>query len=97
MLGHRDAECHRTWATSFRLEPTLHHRLQAAATERGVTLTWLVNKLLGESLERLIPVDQLWLTQKSKDPAAAGSATPTDYDDSGWETLRHDIGDDDGR
>jgi histidine triad (HIT) family protein len=26
----------------------------------------------------------------------AGSATPTDYDDNGWETLRHDIGDDDG-
>jgi hypothetical protein len=25
----------------------------------------------------------------------AGSATPTDYDDNGWETLRHDIGDDD--
>jgi hypothetical protein len=27
--------------------------------------------------------------------AVAGSATPTDYDDNGWETLRHDIGDDD--
>jgi hypothetical protein len=23
--------------------------------------------------------------------AVAGSATPTDYDDNGWETLRHDI------
>lgn len=50
----------------FRFPPDLHQRLTAAADERGVSMNWLVGKLLDEALDRLLPVGEFSLTRPDK-------------------------------
>lgn len=45
-------------ATALRFDPDLHERLRAEAERRGVSLNWLVNRLLKEALEALAPIEQ---------------------------------------
>lgn len=49
---------------SIRFEPALYQRIKDAASERGVSVNWLVEKLLAESLDRLIPVNEFSITRK---------------------------------
>lgn len=49
--------------TMLRLPRDLHARMSEAADERGVALNWLAVRLLNESMDRLIPVDELVLTR----------------------------------
>ncbi len=41
----------------------VHERLEVEADARGVSMSWLANKLLTESLELLIPAAELKLTR----------------------------------
>lgn len=65
-------------ATAFRLSQELHERLTAEAAARGVTLNWLVNKLLDEAVEYLKPAEEMRLTRRPSDTNGAHSqeATP---------------------
>jgi hypothetical protein len=49
--------------TPIRVQTPLYARLTAEATARGVSPTWLVNKLLSESLDRLAPAEAFSLTR----------------------------------
>jgi hypothetical protein len=51
-------------ATAFRLSQELHERLTTEASARGVTLNWLVNKLLDEAVEYLKPAEEMRLTRR---------------------------------
>lgn len=48
---------------SMRLPVELHRRLADEAAARDVPTNYLVTRLLEESLERLIPVEELTLTR----------------------------------
>lgn len=51
-------------STAIRFPPELHARLVEEAGARGVPLNWLVCRLLTESLERLVPADEMRLTKR---------------------------------
>lgn len=51
--------------TQFRLPAELLEALDAAARERSVSRNWLVERLLVEAVDRLIPVDEIPLTRRS--------------------------------
>lgn len=51
-------------ATAIRFPPELHERLTAAASERGLSLNYLVVKAVEEFLEHLIPAGELRLTRR---------------------------------
>ena len=53
----------RTSATAVRFTPELHARLTTAATERDLSINWLVNRAVEEFLDHLIPVAELRLTR----------------------------------
>lgn len=57
------AEARRT-STAIRFPPELHARLAEEADARDVPLNWLVCKLLTESLECLVPADEMRLTKR---------------------------------
>lgn len=63
-------------AAGFRLDPELHDRLKAAAAARGLTLNTLVNTLLAESVEWLIPAAELRLTRRPAVDALSRAAGP---------------------
>lgn len=48
---------------NVKLRPDLLERLIDAACERDVTVTWLVDRLLREAMERLVPADEFRLTR----------------------------------
>ena len=50
-------------ATAIRLPDALHERLLVAATERDVSLNFLVTKAVEQFLDRLIPVDEMRWTR----------------------------------
>lgn len=50
-------------ARQVRLDPDVDARLEEAAAERMVSASWLVNRLVRDGLERLVPVDELRLTR----------------------------------
>lgn len=52
-----------TRSCNWRLDPDLVDRLEAAATERVVSVRWIVERLLGEGLDSLIPVEEFSLTR----------------------------------
>lgn len=47
-------------STALRLTPEVHQRLIEEAEARGVSLNWLVDRLLAEAVERLVPVEEGW-------------------------------------
>jgi len=47
----------------LRLRPDLRERLVREAEARGVQPGWLANKLIEESLDRLLPPEQFRLTR----------------------------------
>lgn len=49
--------------TSLRIERELLANVDAAAAERGVSRTYLINRLVAEGLGRLIPADEIALTK----------------------------------
>jgi hypothetical protein len=51
--------------TSLRLAPDVLDRLQTAADERGIGRNLLIEWLLADGLDRLIPVDELVLTRST--------------------------------
>ena len=64
----------RRTATAIRLKPELHERLTVAASERDVSINFLVNRAVGEFLDRLIPVDEMIWTRPypQRDEAQTG-------------------------
>jgi len=48
---------------TVRVPKDLHARLQAAAGERIVSMTWLTERALEDFLSRLIPASELKLTR----------------------------------
>lgn len=50
-------------STGVRFDPDVHERLVAAAEDRSVTINWLVNRLVREGLDRLIPVEEIRWTK----------------------------------
>jgi len=56
--------------TGCRFDPDLHAALQVAASDREVSFNWIVNRLCREGLERLIPVDEMRLTQSPTERAS---------------------------
>jgi len=48
---------------TVRVPKDLHARLQAAAGERIVSMTWLTERALEDFLDRLIPASELKLTR----------------------------------
>lgn len=48
----------------IRVANATHDRLVIAATERGVSVQWLVNRLLDEALDNLVPADELTLVRR---------------------------------
>lgn len=64
-------------STGWRTTPALKQRLQEAADARGVGVNWLVERLLEESLERLVPVGELRLTRPPGDPGPIGTTAGT--------------------
>jgi predicted HicB family RNase H-like nuclease len=51
--------------TAVRLPESLHARLQAAATERDVSVNLLVTKAIAEFLEQLAPLDEVLATGRA--------------------------------
>ena len=49
--------------TAVRFDPELHARLTQAATERDVSVNWLLNKAIEHYLDRLIPVEEIKFTK----------------------------------
>jgi hypothetical protein len=49
--------------TAIRLPDALHERLSVAATERDVSLNFLVTKAVEQFLDRLIPIDEMRWTR----------------------------------
>ena len=49
--------------TNLRLPADLHERLVAAASDRDLSVNWLVNRAIAEYLDRLIPVEELKWTR----------------------------------
>ncbi len=47
--------------TAIRFHPEVHERLHAEADAREVSLNWLVNRIISEGLERLVPLDEIRL------------------------------------
>lgn len=50
-------------STSIRFDRNLHERLLAAATEREISVNWLVNRAVADFLERLLPPDEIRWTR----------------------------------
>jgi len=50
-------------STALRLPVDLHDRIKAAAADRDVSTNWLMERLLADGVDRLIPVDELVLTR----------------------------------
>jgi len=48
---------------SIRLDPDLLARLEEAATERGLSRNVLIERALGDFMDRLIPLDKVQLTR----------------------------------
>jgi predicted transcriptional regulator len=48
---------------TIRMPDEVHRRLEAAAAERYVSVSWLATKAIVELLDRLIPVDEVRLTR----------------------------------
>lgn len=46
------------------IDPELHAQLEQAAKERGVSIVWIVNKLLREILPDLKPADEFSLVRR---------------------------------
>jgi hypothetical protein len=59
----RPREYDKRVTTAIRFEPMLHEILRETADDLGVSVNWLVTRLVTEGLERLIPVDEMRLTQ----------------------------------
>jgi predicted transcriptional regulator len=60
------ADKHSRATVSLRLAPDLLRRLDAAAEERDVGRNWLIGRLLEEGLERLVPVDELFVRRPAR-------------------------------
>lgn len=54
---------------TVKVPDALHERLTTEAEARGVSLHWLIARLLGESVERLKPADTFTLTNSTPKPA----------------------------
>lgn len=52
---------------NVRIPVGLHERIEAAASERGMTMAWFVARLLDESLDRLIPADEIRLARPASE------------------------------
>jgi predicted HicB family RNase H-like nuclease len=52
--------------TALRLPKSLHAQLEQAATERDVSMNWLVLRALEDFLPRLIPVNEIQWTRKEQ-------------------------------
>jgi hypothetical protein len=48
---------------TLHVRPDVATRLQAAAQDRGLSITWMANKLLAEGLDELRPADEFRLTR----------------------------------
>lgn len=58
--------------TQLRFNPDLHARLTFAAEERGLALNFLVERLLTEALDDLIPASEFRLTKRPTVPQTGG-------------------------
>jgi len=56
---------HKNKAIIIRLPDEKGERLRNEAAARGVTVTWMANKLLDEALDHLRPVEDSFLTKWS--------------------------------
>jgi predicted DNA-binding protein len=54
---------HKHKAIIIRLPDDRGERLRAEAAARGVTVTWMANKLIEEALDHLRPVTESFLTR----------------------------------
>ena len=54
---------HKQKAIIVRVPDELGDKLREEAEARGVTVTWMANRLLTEALSRLIPADEFSLTR----------------------------------
>ena len=52
-----------TVGTGIRLPKDTHERLAAAAADRRLSVNWLVNRAIEDYLARLLPADEMKLTQ----------------------------------
>lgn len=53
--------------TQVRFDADLHERLDTEAKARMVSVSWLVNRLVRESLDRLVPVEEYRLTRPAQE------------------------------
>lgn len=56
--------------TAVRFDADLHARVMAEAEARDVSMNWIINRLVREGLERMVPLTELRLTG----PAPQGDA-----------------------
>lgn len=49
--------------TCIRFDRDVHDRLVIEAETRMVSITWIVNQLVREGLERIVPADEFVLTR----------------------------------
>lgn len=49
--------------TTIRFEPEVYERLQTEATERMFTINWLVNRLVRDGLDRLVPIEDFQIAR----------------------------------
>ena len=54
--------------TALRLPVPLHERIKAAAAERDVSANWLMERLLADGVDRLIPVAEMVALRRAADP-----------------------------
>lgn len=54
-------------STAIRFDPDVYERVAAEAEARTVSINWIVNRLVVEGLERIVPVEDMWLTRSPTD------------------------------
>ena len=65
-------------STAIRFDPDVYDRLAAESEARMVSINWIVNRLVAEGLERIVPVEDMRLTLDSGQPI-----TPPQQGDNG--------------
>jgi hypothetical protein len=50
-------------ARGIRFDPDVDDRLEREAEERMVSVNWIVNRLVREGLDRIVPLDEFKLTR----------------------------------
>lgn len=60
----RDPDRRGRHSTAIRFDAEVYERLVSESEARMVSINWIVNRLVAEGMERMVPVDEMRLTRE---------------------------------